>query len=301
VLLIKFKDEAYFEEKGRKIPELNFQPGKMYLYFYKNIPRYDLEVLFPNLRTRMNLKDRLLFGIPAIAVLLSVVIKIIPQVMIIVGVVLFVTVGPSVAQKFSKVDETTVKDVMTLIAAIASLSLGLGGFAYKQYSNYRNKEMRLQKTVTETLFFKNLASNASVFQALVDAAEEEECKQIILVYYHLLANPDRLTKEGLDDLIEQWLEERFGVKIDFDVERTVQYLESTKGKLLDKDQRLEIPEAALLRRDAEGICHPLALSEANMVIDYIWDNYFQYANMALAPKQPGGPAVEEASSGDTPA
>ncbi|MEC4991728.1 MAG: DUF3754 domain-containing protein, partial [Oscillatoria sp. PMC 1068.18] len=41
VLLLKFKNKAYFESKKTKSKDLNFTPGKMYLYFYKNIPKYD--------------------------------------------------------------------------------------------------------------------------------------------------------------------------------------------------------------------------------------------------------------------
>ena len=40
-----------------------------------------------------------------------------------------------------------------------------------------------------------------------DAAEEEETKEIILVYYHLLTSPDPLTPAQLDDRIERWMEE----------------------------------------------------------------------------------------------
>ena len=59
-LLIKFKDAEYFEGKKRK--DLKFAPGTMIIKLFKNIPRADLEMLFPNTRVRMKLKDKLLIS-----------------------------------------------------------------------------------------------------------------------------------------------------------------------------------------------------------------------------------------------
>ena len=65
-LLFKFKSAEYFAAKEKKAKDLNFEPGKMYIYLYKDIPRYDLDLLFPNVRVSMTLKDQLLFGVPAL-------------------------------------------------------------------------------------------------------------------------------------------------------------------------------------------------------------------------------------------
>jgi len=42
LLLIKFKDAEYFARQKKKSKKLNFNPGKMYLYLYKNIPKFDI-------------------------------------------------------------------------------------------------------------------------------------------------------------------------------------------------------------------------------------------------------------------
>jgi len=44
-----------------------------------------------------------------------------------------------------------------------SLVVTLGGFGFKQYASYKNKKIKYQKNVTETLFSKNLASNTGAF------------------------------------------------------------------------------------------------------------------------------------------
>src|SRR5919202_4493127 len=277
VLLIKFKDESYFASKKVKPDQLKFTPGKMYVYIYKNIPKFDIEFLFPNVKTSMTWKDRLLFGIPAIGAAIPLTIKILPQLLLIIGVILFVTIGPSSLKELS-VSEDDVKDFLPALVAMLSLLVTLGGFAFKQYTTYKSKQIAFQKNVTETLFFRNLGSNAGVFQSLIDAAEEEECKEIILVYYHLLSSKTPLTAEQLDNRIETWMDEKFGTKINFDINGPLKNLEAIRGKIVkDGPSPDHLPEIPLLTKDDQGNCHVLSLDDALAAIDYGWDNAFRYS------------------------
>ena len=274
VLFLRFKDEAHFRAKGRKVEEMSWQPGKTYVYFYKNIPTADLEVLFPNLETHMNLKDVLMLGVPAVLAFLGALIKILPQIALVIGALLILFKAEGAARMLG-VDSENAASAIKIWATMVTVGAVLGGVMYKQYVSYKSKQINLQKMVTETLFFKNLASNASVFHALIDAAEEEECKQILLVYYHLLAHPEPLTPAQLDDHIEAWMAQNFGVRVDFDIDRALEYLEEIKGEVTRDGKRIKAP---LLTRDEAGACHLMPLDEACTVIDGIWDNYFQYAN-----------------------
>lgn len=264
VLLIKFKDEEYFKQKGAKIGKLNFTPGKTYVYMYKSIPKADIEVLFPNVQIGMNFKDKLMLGLPAIGAGLAMIPKIIPTVIIVFGLVMTLVFGKKA------VDE---QDLMQ--GAIAGLSLlaVIGGFLFKQYVKYKNKRIEFLKSVTDTLFFKNLDCNAGVFNMLVDAAEEEESKEVILAYYHLLTNPQGLTQEELDDTIEGWLEEKFQAQVDFDVDKAVQKLEKLVGKLEDSDSA---PDVHMLEKDGDGKLKVRDIDDSKTIIDYVWDNIFQY-------------------------
>lgn len=276
VLLIKFKDETHFANQGKEVDELKFTPGKTYLYFYKNVPRHDLELLFPNLKISMTWKDRLLLLVPAIGSAIPIILKVLPKLLIIIGAILFFTVGRSGLDAVGA-EEEQVRNVMPVLAATASLVLLLGGFAYKQYSKYKSKQIKFHKNVTDTLFFKNLANNASVFRALVDAAEEEECKEIILVYYHLLTTKSALTPAELDRRIEDWMDRKFDTKINFDINGPINNLEEIRGKVAkDEEEQALKPEVPLLRKDASGNCHVLPLDQAKTLIDYIWDNVFDY-------------------------
>lgn len=280
-LLLKFKDTDYFKSKKVKLDKLNFTPGKMYLYYYKNIPKYDLEFLFPNIKVSMTWKDRLLLIVPTIGAAVSVLIKLLPQLLVIVGVIYFLLFGESSLSHLNISAENVeqyINNINGLLVIVLSLLVALGGVGVRQYTNYTLKKIKFQKNVTDTLFFRNLANNASVFGALVDAAEEEECKEIILAYYHLMTSKSPLTPQQLDDKIEVWMEEKFGTKIDFDINGPLRNLQSICGKVIkDGMDEADVSQRAMLVYDDQGYCRVPSLDDAKTIIDYVWDNAFLYA------------------------
>ncbi|MEC4852287.1 MAG: hypothetical protein SAJ12_14965, partial [Jaaginema sp. PMC 1079.18] len=140
-------------------------------------------------------------------------------------------------------------------------------------NKYKSKLIRFRKNITDTLFFRNLANNGTTFQSLIDEAEEEECKEIILVYYHLLTSDRPLTAAQLDRRIENWMATRYQTQIDFDINGPIENLEAIQNRR----------KTPLLQRDERGYCHVLPLAEAQAVIDEIWDNIFEYAQGDLSP------------------
>ena len=281
VLLIKLKEAAYFRSKKEKIKELKFIPGKMYVYYYKNIPQLDIDLLFPNVTTSMTWKDKLLFGIPAIGAAIPLFLRALPNILLLVAAFLLFLNAEPLVEKL-EVNQYQVRDIMPVLVATLSLGMTLGGFAFKQYSNYKSKKIKFQKDVTETLFFKNLGNNESVFQKFIDLAEEEESKEIILVYYHLLTSQNPLNPRELDSHIETWMEKKLATKINFDIHGPLNNLANIRGKILTNAVSDEnTPEIPLLSYDESGFCHVLPLDDAKKVIDYVWDNAFNYNGIAL--------------------
>ena len=277
VLLIKFKTEQQYQNNIAAEEELSFKPGKIYLYLYKNLSKLDLEFIFPNIEMSMNWKDRLLFGVPAIGAAIPLALKALPQFILVLGVLIYFVLGHQPIDVL-QVEEEDIKNIAPLIITILSLIIALGGFAFKQYTNYKNKQIRFQKNVTETLFYRNIANNSGVFKYLIDAAEEEECKEIILVYYHLLTTPKPLTPLQLDNQIESWMADKFGTVIDFDIEKPLRNL--SEIKICDRQLQgntYHLKQKALLKRDRHNLCHILPLNEAKHVLDWVWDNIFEYS------------------------
>ena len=271
VLLIHFKGQDYFEPEDERAPR-RFTPGKAYVYFYKNIPQYDVELLFPNVETRMTWKDLAKLIVPALGAGVSILIRVLPQLLVILSAILLAVGFPEALDYF----DTSEREVATLapvLLAVGSLCVALGGFAYKQYSSYKTKKLTFQKTVTDTLFFRNLANNGAAFQLLLDLAEEEECKEVLLVYYHILISA-LLTVEKLDQQIEAWMQEHLDADVNFDVADAVQKLENLRGYLNAEDQGEGQP---LLWQDDQQRCYVLPLEKALGILDQLWDNAFRYA------------------------
>ncbi len=276
VLLIKFKEEQHFKDKPVKDEELNFKPGKIYLYLYKNLSKLDIEFIFPNIKMSMNWKDRLLFGVPAIGAAIPIILRVLPQIILILGVIIYLILGYQPIDQL-EVREEDVRNITPILIAALSLVVTLGGFAFKQYTSYKNKQVKFQKNVTETLFYRNVANNSGVFKYLIDVAEEEECKEAILVYYHLLTSPTPLTPEQLDDRIETWMSQKFGTVIDFDIDNPIRNLAEIKAKIkYSEDSNYAVKQVSLLKRDRDNCCRVLPLGEAKQVMDYVWDNIFDY-------------------------
>ncbi|VEP11554.1 conserved hypothetical protein [Hyella patelloides LEGE 07179] len=276
VLLIKFKEEKHFRNKPTPQEKLDFKPGSVYIYLYKNLSKLDIEFIFPNVQMSMNWKDRLLFGIPAIGASISLIFRVLPQLLLIAAVFFYVFLG-DIPTSVIPVKEEEVREITPLLVTTLSLLVTLGGFAFKQYTRYKSKQIKFQKNITETLFFRNIANNVGVFQYLIDAAEEEECKEIILVYYHLLTSNTLLNSEQLDSSIELWMEERIGKKINFDINETIKNMEEIRGKInINSEDNPETTEVYLLKQDEHNYLQVLPLELAMKVIDYVWDNAFRY-------------------------
>ncbi|MGA8261566.1 MAG: TMEM143 family protein [Arenicellales bacterium] len=265
VVLLRFKDPAYFKDhdKHRRMRDINFRPGKIYLYLYKNVPRNDLELLFPNVEVSMTWRDKLLFAVPAAAGAGPMLIKVLPSLGLIVGVILLLTMGPDFVQHLH-MDPGERRALYPLLVALLSASFALGGFAVRQYLNYKNKKLKYQKRVTDTLFFKNLVTNRGVLFTIVDSAEEELAKETVLAYHHLRKSGTPLTKLELDERVEAWIRQHCQRDVNFDVEKALKCLSS-----------FQYQGQAVIAENG-GHWSALPLGNAKAVLDRHWDAIFDY-------------------------
>ncbi|TDY55948.1 uncharacterized protein DUF3754 [Aminivibrio pyruvatiphilus] len=239
-------------EKGSKVPTI-------FLKVFKNVPVSTLETLFPDVTIRMTLVDKGLILLPLIGGLFSVVNRVIPALVVIGTVIAALALGRTI-------NWSDFKDKLFPILAAFSV---VGMITFKVFAKYKNTKEKHQARLMKTLYFHNLDNNAGVFDFLVNEAEEEECKETILAYYFLLAERNAsgqpFTLEELDDRIEEWMQEKFGVAMDFEVDDAVRKLEE-KGILEQKDGRYSVPS---IRKTLE-------------TLDGLWDNFFPYNNEASA-------------------
>ncbi|SIS97128.1 TMEM143 family protein [Neptunomonas antarctica] len=225
VIFLRFNEQIAFKRQQA----LNLQPGGVILKLFKNVPKDDLEMLFPNTEIKMRLIDKLLIGVPAV---------------ISGGIVLTTKLGGSLLLLASLFgfwlglkSQPVELDKAALIILLAGFG-AVGSYLWKQFSNFKNRKLQFVQTLTQHLYFKNLDNNAGVFHRLVDDAEEEESKEAILAYYFLLNSTDSMSRRELDRSIESWFSEKWNCTIDFEIDDALDKLSNLGLVIVQNDQRL---------------------------------------------------------------
>jgi len=212
LLYIRFKDGVDSESAlGECLP------GSTMLKLFQNVPEADLEMLFPNIRVGMRLLDKLMVGVPALVSGGLVITTKMGATLLLLGSLLGFWFG--VSSEPVQLDKTA---LLVLLAGIAAL----GGYLWKQYSNFKNRKLKYTQALTENLYFKLLDNNAGALYRILDDAEESECKESLLAYYFLLAEGRPMTPADIDRAIESWFAEQWQCKLDFEIDDAL-------GKLLE--------------------------------------------------------------------
>ncbi|MEK7990989.1 MAG: DUF3754 domain-containing protein [Thiotrichaceae bacterium] len=194
----------------------------IFVKLFKNIPRYDLEMLFPNQKIRFKLLDKLKLAVTGGG-----------------GVI-----GGSIAL-LGKISLMATNPFGFLFAI-----LGFIAVIVRQIMNVFNHQTKYMMVLSRNLYFHNLDNNFGVFGHLNDLAEDEECKEAVLAYYFLFTQPDQLwTEAELDKTIEQYLLYKYEIDVDFEVDDGLRKL---------TDEELLISENGVLKAlDLKSACQRL--------------------------------------------
>lgn len=246
VVYLKLRDDLSKEH-------LYCSSGSTMLKLFQDVPKADLEMLFPNTRVRMRLMDKLLIGVPAAVG---------------GGVVISTKLGgslillASLAGYWLGTHDTPVQlDKTALLALLAGFG-ALAAHFWKQFNNFKNRKLRFIQTLTQNLYFKNLDNNAGVFHRLLDEAEEEEGKEALLAYAFLLQADRALPLSDLDAYIESWFERQLGCRVDFEIDDAIQKL-IRFGLVVEQNPQTY---------------SAVSMPDALRLLDERWDNIFPYAN-----------------------
>ena len=248
---IKFKDADYFDKNNGRVA--NCEPGSTIIKLFQNVPKADLEMLFPNSQVRMRTIDKAIIGGSAV----------------VGGAVVLVTkLGASLlilASVFGYWLGLRNEEVTITSQQLIALGIGagvFGGFIFKEWSKFKNRKLRFMKALADNLYFKNLDNNSGVFHHLIDSAEEEECKEVILAYYFLLVSKDPMSSEQIDQVVEKWFADTFNFQIDFEI-----------SDALNKLQRFGMVEYR------EGQYSALPICTAQKQLDENWDGLFSFSEV----------------------
>ncbi|CAI2388945.1 MULTISPECIES: TMEM143 family protein [Alteromonas] len=265
---ITFKDEAYFKEKGQT--PVTFKPGSTIVKLFQDVPKADLEMLFPNSEVKMRPLDKLIISASAaIGGTVVLVTKLGASLLLMASFLAF-----WLGFKSEEV-ELTKQSLITF-----GIGMGVfGSFIFKEWTKFKNRKIRFMKALSDNLYFKNLDNNAGVFHTLIDAAEEEDCKEALLAYTFLLKCSEVSVEGGaafcavraereiaaggmtlatLDSVIESYFSEELDCALDFDVTDAI-------SKLVDMELVEQYGDIFVAR----------ALNDAVKILDDYWDNIYQ--------------------------
>ncbi|WP_170937359.1 MULTISPECIES: TMEM143 family protein [Rhodomicrobium] len=193
------KDDGIDEKKARKklrkmrrmLPPF-LSTDHIYIKIFKDIPRYDVEMLFPNIRVKMKYSDKLQLG----------------------GSAVFGTV----TWALGTATKLFVAVALSPLVLAGTIVTGVGGIMYTQVRNVFITRDRYRMQLAQSLYFQNLANNQGALALIVDDAEEEDVKEEALLYMQLLRTPVHTSQlDTLRGRIDAFLKEKFDVHVRFDV------------------------------------------------------------------------------------
>jgi hypothetical protein len=180
----------------------NADTHSIFLKLFKDIPQMDIEMLLPGTRLKMPWKARCKLGGSAVGSVGYVGWKLSSAPM--AGLSGLLSGGAGLIQ------------LLTLYTPLALLL----GYGYKTYATFQTTRQTYMLQLHQSLYYQNLDNNAGVFHRLMDEAEEQEVREILLAYFYLwrYAGATGWSASQLDDYVELDLERRLNMKIDFEVD-----------------------------------------------------------------------------------
>jgi len=249
----KFKERNGL--KAEQVEKLPYKPGSIIVKLFQNVPKGDLEMIFPNVRLRMRPLDMLLIGVPAVV---SGVVVVLTKLVLVLGpIIALVAFWLGLHDKPDPIEDAK------LLALGAGL-FAVGSYVIRQFSNFKNRRILFMKALSENLYYRNLDNDAGVFHHLLDAAEEAEVIEALLAYHFLTQAGSPLTISELDGRVEQWFAQSWQCEFNFEVDDG-----------LDK-----LRELGLVTTTSDGRYSPVPVDDALRRLDQLWDNAYSYGEPA---------------------
>ncbi len=179
----------------------------VYIKLFKDIPRADLEMLFPNTRIQIRLFDKIKLGV----------------------------MGGGGTAGGVMATITKLSAAIDPVSAMIAIG-GLLGIIWRQIAKIFSQRAKYSAILTKNLYFYSLSNNMGALTYLVDSAESEECKEAILTYFFLLqAGESR--RADLDKGIEQYIQQQYAIPMNFEIDDGLNKLQKN-GLLLRYDEMI---------------------------------------------------------------
>lgn len=197
------------------------------LKLFKEIPETDVEALLPHAEVEMSLLDRLMVWGGGAGAL-----------------------GGAASKSLG-----VISGAVQIWNFMWVLLVGLGTLAFRTFMGFRRARDTRDSQRTRHLYFQNLSNNGAVIHTLIGMIAQEELKEALLAYAFCYAPNGRFaSRDALDRHVETWLHERFGTRVDFDLEDGLETL--TRLGLWADAEALQVVDGAtaIERLKAHWVC-----------------------------------------------
>jgi hypothetical protein len=220
------------KQRAHKSLEPQADTKHVFMKLFKDIPTMDLEMLLPGTRIKMPKLDRLRLGGTGLGTLGYMLFKLQTMMAPLLKAIGLVTTGAFFGDE----------GLLGLIALYTPLAL-IFGYAYRTYASFNTTKRSYQLQLSQSLYFQNLDNNAGVLHRLLDEAEEQESREVLLGYFFLwrYAGPNGWTAEELDQYVELELGRMIGRDVDFDVDEALKKLEQASLIVRDGARWIAVP------------------------------------------------------------
>lgn len=209
----------------------------VYIKSFKSIPHSDMHALLPGTSVRMSLIDRGKIILPTLSGLAVSLFKMFRFIMV-------VSVFATVYKFFSFV----------------GLVIGIGAYIAKGIFTYLQTKDKYLLNLTRHLYFQNLDNNSGVLLRVLNEAEEQDYREMVIAYYVLwMFGKDGLTGGEIDEIAELNILRKTDLEIDFEVDDALRKLKA-----------LQI----VYNKDERWFC--ASIEKALADLDFRWDSIFSY-------------------------
>ena len=130
--------------------------------------------------------------------------------------------------------------------------------AMQTYTSMQQKKAELQKQMSLKVYDISLDAQEGVLFSILDEMSDQYVKEMLLAYFILYKHNEPLTGDELDTMCEDFLEDKFDVKIDFAMD----------------DSLPRLLQTGLVRKSAlDGSFKAAPLQEANDLLMLKWNRY----------------------------
>ncbi len=183
--------------KMRRVLPPGIKDDCIYLKLFKNIPRTDMEMVFPNTEVKFRNFDKLRLGVSA---------------------------GGGLGMGAVGAAGKMALMLSNPIAAVGAV-VGFGSVAARQAMAFMNQKQKYMAVMAQNLYFHSMADNRGVILKVAARGAEEDIKEEVLLYSVLAKEKAaRADLPAIDSAIEQYLKRSFNLNVDFEIEDALERL-----------------------------------------------------------------------------